>query len=407
MAQYQISVDSELLHQLFLGNSQDKGVAVLLQSVLNQILKAQATEQLQAERYERTEERLAYRNGSYPHTLSTRVGSLTLQVPRFRDGSFSTELFARYQRSEQALVLALMEMVINGISTRKVTQVTEELCGAEFSKSTVSDLCKQLDPVVSAWSSRPLHDTEYPFLVVDALYVKVREDGRVRSRGVMIATGINQDGYRELLGLRVDDTESEASWSAFFAELKQRGLRGVDLITSDQHGGLVSAVRQHFQGVTWQRCQTHFMRNILDAAPKSLREELKAHLRAIFEAAQPETARALLERTLETFHETAPKSMKVLEDGFDDAIAVLALPAACRKRTRTTNVVERLNGELRRRERVVRIFPNRASVFRLFGALLMDMDERWSGQKKYIDMHDYYEAKKAMKKEDGKIVSIR
>mgnify|MGYP001427365184 CR=1 FL=1 len=407
MAQYQINVDSELLHQLFLGNSQDKGVAALLQSVLNQVLKAQATEQLHAERYERTEERLAYRNGSYPHTLSTRVGNLTLQVPRFRDGAFSTELFARYQRSEQALVISLMEMVVNGISTRKVTKVTEELCGTEFSKSTVSELCKQLDPVITAWSSRPLHDNEYPFLIVDALYVKVREDGRVRSRGVMIATGINQDGYRELLGLRVDDTESEASWSAFFAELKQRGLRGVDLVTSDHHGGLVNAIRQHFQGVTWQRCQTHFMRNILDAAPKALRDEVKAHVRAIFEAAEPETARSLLERTLGTFQDTAPKAMKVLEEGFEDATAVLALPAVCRKRTRTTNAVERLNAELRRRERVVRIFPNRASVFRLFGALLMDMDEKWASQKKYIEMNDYYEQKRAKEKQTGKVVSIR
>ncbi len=407
MAQYQITVDSELLHQLFLGNTQDSGVAALLQSVLNQVLKAQATEQLKAERYERTEERLAYRNGSYPHTLSTRVGSITLQVPRFRDGSFSTELFSRYQRSEQALVIALMEMVINGISTRKVTQVTQELCGTEFSKSTVSELCKQLDPAIKAWSNRPLHDNEYPFLLVDALYVKVREDGRVRSRGVMIATGINQEGYRELLGLRVDDTESEASWSAFFTELKERGLRGVDMVTSDHHSGLVNAVRQNFQGATWQRCQTHFMRNILDAAPKALREEVKAHVRAIFEAAQPDTARSLLERALETFQDKAPKAMKVLEEGFDDATAVLALPPACRKRTRTTNVMERLNAELRRRERAVRIFPNRESVFRLFGALLMDMDEKWSSQKKYIEMNDYHEFRKVKKKETGKIVSIR
>lgn len=407
MTQYQITVDSELLHQLFLGNTQDKGVALLLQSVLNQILKAQATEQLQAERYERTDQRLAYRNGYYPHTLSTRVGSITLRVPRFRDGSFSTELFARYQRSEQALVLALMEMVLNGVSTRKVTKITEELCGTEFSKSTVSELCKQLDPIIAAWNSRSLHEQEYPFLIVDALYVKVREDGRVRSRGVMIAAGINQHGYRELLGLRVDDTESEASWRAFFAELKQRGLRGVDLVTSDQHGGLVKAVLQQFQGVTWQRCQTHFMRNILDVTPKALREEVKAHVRAIFAAAKPETARALLEQTINQFQDSAPKAMKVLEEGFDDATAVLAFPPECRKRIRTTNIMERLNNELRRRERVIRIFPNRESVFRLFGALLMDMDEKWAAQKKYIELKDYQESKKAMKKETGKIVPIR
>jgi Transposase and inactivated derivatives len=363
MAQYQITLDEQLLHQLFIGESREAGVAALLETVLNQVLKAQATEQLQAEHYERTEERKGYRNGTYPHTLTTRVGKLTLRVPRFRDGAFSTELFARYQRSEQALVLALMEMVINGVSTRKVTRVTEELCGAEFSKSTVSELCKELDPIIQEWAQRTLTGREYPFLLVDAMYVKVREDGRVRSRGVMIATGINDSGLREILGLKIGDTESEASWGSFFTELKQRGLHGVDVVTSDQHGGLVKAVRTHFQGVTWQRCQTHCMRNILDASPKALRPEIKAHVRAIFDAANTQLSRELLQKTTGTFAQTAPKAMQILEDSFDDATAVLALPAEVRVRTRTTNAVERLNKELRRRERVIGIFPNRESVF--------------------------------------------
>lgn len=248
MAQYQINVDSKYLHQLFLTDSEskDKGIAALLGDILNQVLEAQAAEQLKAERYERSEERLGYRNGTYPHQLTTRVGKLTLQVPRFRDGKFSTELFSRYQRSEQALVLAMMEMVLNGVSTRKVSKVTEELCGTEFSKSTVSELCKQLDPIVEAWNNRPL-EKSYPFLVVDALYVKVRENGRVRSRGVMIATGIDAEGYRELLGLSVDDTESTATWGAFFSKLKERGLRDVDVITSDHHGGLVAAIGSTFK----------------------------------------------------------------------------------------------------------------------------------------------------------------
>lgn len=393
MTQYQINVDSDLLHQLFLGESKDVGMAALLQSVLNQVLKAQATEQLGAEHYERTEERQGYRNGSYPHKLSTRVGQITLQVPRFRNGEFSTELFARYQRSEQALVLAMMEMVINGVSTRRVTNITEELCGTGFSKSTVSDLCKQLDPLVEAWNSRPL-TLAYPFLLVDALYVKVREDGRVRSRGVLIATGINEEGYRELIGLSVGETESAATWGSLFSRLKERGLRGVDVVTSDQHSGLVKAVREQFEGVTWQRCQTHFMRNVLDATPKALRDEMKAHVRAIYEAADEKSARSLLEQTMGAFEERASKALDVLEEGFDDATAVLALPVSCRIRTRTTNVVERLNAELRRRERVIRIFPNRQSVIRLFGALLMEMDEKWSVGKKYIEMTVYHEWRK-------------
>lgn len=402
MAQYQITLDSKLLHQLFLGNSRDEAVATLLESILNQVLKAQATEQLNAEDYERTEDRKDYRNGTYTRTLTTRVGSLTLHVPRFRNGKFSTELFSRYQRSEKALILTLMEMVVNGVSTRKVTQVTEELCGTEFSKSTVSELCKQLDPIVTAWNHRPLKN-DYPFLIVDAMYIKVREEGRVRSRGLMIATGINQDGYRELLGMMIGDTESEASWSEFFTFLKRRGLRGVEMITSDHHSGLVKAIRQHLQGITWQRCQTHFMKNILDATPKSLRSELKAHVRSIFEAADQDTARGLLDQTIDLFQDRAPKAMEILDQGFDDATSVLELPAHYRIKTRTTNAVERLNGEIRRRERVIRIFPNRESVLRLIGALLMEQDEKWAMGIKYFDMTEYKNWQKARSNKESLI----
>jgi transposase-like protein len=397
MAQYQITVNQELLHQLFLSNNKDSGIAALMETVLNQILQAQATEQLQAEPYERTVERKGYRNGSYPHQLTTRVGTITLRVPRFRNGHFSTEMFVRYQRSEQALVLALMEMVVNGVSTRKISQITEELCGSEFSKSTVSDLCKKLDPLVQAWNNRDLQDMSYPFVLVDALVLKIREEGRVRSRSAMIAIGINTEGYREVLGLTLGDSESEASWSEFFSWLKSRNLRGVDLIVSDDHKGLVKAVRQNFQGVSWQRCQTHFMRNILDAAPKSVEKELYPHLRAILDAPDINTARVLLNQTLEAFEKKAPKSMKVLEEGFDDAVAVLVLPEKYRRRLRTTNGVERLNEEIRRRERVIRIFPNRESAVRLIGSLLMEIDDKWAAGKKYLDMDDYLQWQKEQK----------
>ena len=390
MAQYQITVDSQLLHQLFLSNSQDAGVAKLLESVLNQVLQAQATEQLGAEPYERTEERQGYRNGTYPHQLTTRVGTITLRVPRIRGGKFSTELFARYKRSEQALVLALMEMVVNGVSTRKVAQITEELCGTEFSKSTVSELCKRLDPIVTAWNNRPLHDNPFPFVIVDALVLKVREDGRVRSRGVLVGIGVNTDGYREVLGLMLRDSESEVSWSEFFGWLKSRGLRGVDLIVSDDHGGLVRAIRRHFQGVTWQRCQTHFMRNILDVTPKALQDEMHSRIRAILDAPDLNTARLLLNQVLEAYETKAPKAMAILEAGFEDATAVMLLPEKYRKRLRTTNALERLNEEIRR-ERVIRIFPNRESAIRLIGALLMEIDEKWASGRKYLDMAEYLE----------------
>jgi putative transposase len=388
MAQYQITVDSQVLHQLFLTKSKDSGVSALLESVLNQILQAEATEQLQAEPYERTDERQGYRNGSYPHKLTTRVGTLTLRIPRLRNGKFSTEMFARYQRSEQALVLAMMEMVINGVSTRKVTLVTEELCGAQFSKSTVSELCKNLDPLVDSWNHRPLTE-RYPFVVVDAMVTKVREEGRVRMRGLLLAFGVSIKGYRELLGFWVGDSESEASWSEFFADLKRRGLRGVELIVSDQHSGLVKAIRTHYQGVTWQRCQTHFMRNILDATPKTLKEELYPKLRAILDAPDLQTARLLFSKTVETYQDKIPKAIKVLETGFDDATAVLILPEKYRKRLRTSNAMERLIEEVRRRERVIRIFPNRESLTRLLGALLIEFDEKWASGRRYFDMAEF------------------
>lgn len=388
MAQYQITLDSQVLHQLFMTKSKDSGVSALLESVLNQILEAEATEQLRAEPYERTDERQGYRNGSYPHKLTTRVGTLTLRIPRLRNGKFSTEMFARYQRSEQALVLAMMEMVINGVSTRKVTLITEELCGAQFSKSTVSELCKNLDPLVESWNHRPLTE-RYPFVVVDAMVTKVREDGRVRMRGLLLAFGVNIKGYRELLGFWVGDSESEASWSEFFADLKRRGLRGVELIVSDQHSGLVKAIRTHYQGVTWQRCQTHFMRNILDSTPKALKEELYPKLRAMLDAPDLQTARLLFSKIFETYQDRAPKAMKTLETGFDDATAVLILPEKYRKRLRTSNAMERLIEEVRRRERVIRIFPNRESLTRLLGALLIEFDEKWASGRRYFDMADF------------------
>jgi len=253
MAQYNITIDSEILHYLFLKGVKDEGMTKLLESVLNQVLQAQAAEQIKAEPYERTEEREDYRNGYYKRRLETRVGNIVLQIPRFRYGKFTTDLFQRYQRSEQALLLALMEMVVNGVSTRKIEEITYELCGSEFSRSTISELCKNLDPIVQGWISRPLNEKRFPFIIVDAMVIKVREEGRVRQRGLLIAIGINEEGYREVLGFMVGDSESEESWGEFFSWLKQRGLHGVDLIVSDQHKGLVRAISQYFQGAKLEK----------------------------------------------------------------------------------------------------------------------------------------------------------
>jgi putative transposase len=388
MTQYQVTLNAQTLQRLFSGDSQ---LAQLLESILNQVLEAQVSEQLQAGRYERTDERQGYRNGFRPRQLTTRVGTLTLRVPQVREGGFSPELFARYQRSEQALILTLrVEMVVNGVSTRKVARITEELCGTSFAKSTVSDLSKGLDPLVDAWNERELGQRRYPFLIVDALVVKVREGGRVRSCSTLVATGINQEGYREILGLQLGDSESERSWMDFFRWLKGRGLSGVDLVVSDHHGGLTNAIRVQFQGASWQRCQMHLSANVSSAAPTAVQEELHGRVRAVFDAPDLPTARTLLAKVVADYEQQAPTAVGILERGFDDATAVLALPLPYRKRLRTTNGQERLNEEIRRRERVIRIFPNRASVIRLMGALLMEQDEQWSTGHRYLDMRSYW-----------------
>ena len=386
MAPLQITVDPDVVQGLFQG---DDGLARLVESVVNQILTAQVAEQLGAGRYERTEGRQGYRNGTRERTMRTRVGTLTLEVPQVRDGVFSTELFARYQRSEQALVLALMEMVVNGVSTRRVKRITEELCGTSFSKSTVSELCKALDPLVEEWNNRPLG--RYPFIIVDALVIRVRKDGHIRQASAFVAVGVNEEGRREILGLMLGDSECEDSWSSFFAWLKGRHLAGIDLVVSDDHQGLVKAVHRHFQGAMWQRCQTHLTRNILDACPKVHQTSLHACLRRIFEAPDVATARKFLEETLSAYERKAPQAMKRLEAGFDDAVTVLTLPEPYRQRLRTTNGLERLNEEIRRRENAIRIFPNEASALRLLGALLIEQDENWSTGRRYLMMQTYLE----------------
>ena len=388
MTQYQVTLNAQTLQRLFSGEGQ---LAPLLESLLNQVLEAQVSEQLQAERYERTDARQGYRNGYKPRQLTTRVGTLTLRVPQVREGAFSTELFARYQRSEQALILTLMEMVVNGVSTRKVARITEELCGREFAKSTVADLCQGLDPLVTAWNERDLSATRYPFLIVDALVLKVREQGRVRACSALVATGVNADGYREILGLHLGDSESERSWVDFFTWLKGRGLHGVDLVVSDHHGGLTNAVQVQFQAASWQRCQMHLSANVSSATPASIREELHARVRTLFDAPDLPTARTLLAQIVADYEQQAPTAIATLERGFDDATAVLALPRPYRQRLRTTNGQERLNEEIRRRERVIRIFPNRESALRLLGALLMEQDEQWSTGKRYFDMTAYWQ----------------
>lgn len=288
-----------------------------------------------------------------------------------------------------------MEMVVQGVSTRKVWAITEQLCGTQFSRSTVSQLCTELDVRVAAWNERDLSEKEFPFLILDALGIKVRRDGAVRSTSVLTAIGINEEGQREILGIRLGDNETEASWEEMLRWLKSRVLKGVQHVTSDHHLGLKQAVARQFQGVVWCRCQVHLVRNVLGLTPRHLRALMAHRLRRILRAETEKEARESFQSLCEKLEGRAQRALGVLEEGLEDALAVLSLPEKYRRRLRTTNMVERLHEEIRRRERVIRIFPNEASAIRLIGALPAEQHETWSTGRRYFDMEDYFEWKQS------------
>ena len=367
----------------------------LVQGALQAILEVEMTAHLGAAPYERGPQRTGYRNGFKPRTLTTRVGALELRIPQDRDGTFSTELFARYPRSEQALVVALMEMYLHGVSTRKVTAITEALCGTTFSKSQVSVLAGRLDTELAAWRTRPLTAAAYPYLVVDARYEHVRVDGRVVSQGVLLVSGVRDDGRRELLAVEVADTESEATYQEVFRSLKARGVRGVELVTSDDHAGLVAAIGRHFQGASWQRCQVHFGRNLRGLVGARHRARLTDDLRGIFAAPSAAQARAAARACAASWRASHPAVAAKLETEIEDCLACYEVPAPHRPRLRTTNGLERLNQELKRRTRVVRIFPNRAACLRLVTALALEQSEEWLSGRRYLDMDPFWEGRPA------------
>ena len=405
MADYEINLSSDQVKGLL---TSDEGLKGLIEAVANQVLDAQMTEHLSAGSYERSSERKGYRNGYRTRQLYARVGKLVLRVPQSRDGEFSTELFSRFQRSEQALVLAMMEMVLQGVSTRKVERVTQELCGESFSKSTVSRLCTNLDARVQSWNGRRLDGQTFPFLIVDALVIKVRTDERVVTMSALVASGINNDGYREILGLMLGDSETEATWTSLFSGLKERGLKGVELVVSDDHKGLKAAAARHFQGAMWQRCQGHLIRNVLGAASNRYRATLAAGMKRIFASENQAEARERFRQLADELDGKAEKAIETLENGLEDALAVMVLPGKYRRRLATTNMQERLNEEIRRRERVIRIFPNETSAIRLIGAMLAEQHETWSTGKKYFDMEQFFEWKKSQPQAaEAKVRSIK
>lgn len=388
MTQINITMDLDQIQTLIERSGANDTAKDIFRILFNQVMEKERTEYIQAENYERCEERKTQRNGYYDRDFITRIGSLNLRVPRTRDGVFSPSLFEKYQRHEKALITTMMEMVICGVSTRNVTKAVEALCGETVSKSFVSSILKQLDPIVEEWRNRSLKDKSYKFLMVDVLYLKIRENNRVVSRSCHIAIGISDEGTREIIGLMLSDSESTDTWAQFFEYLKKRGLGAPKYIISDAHAGLVQAIRQCFIGSTWQRCQAHFIRNIFDKLPKKIDRQVQDDLKAIFHMTNVSSARELKNLFLKKY-ESNPKlkdACKILDEGFEDAIQVLNLPENIQRRVRTTNCIERLNEEIRRRERVIRIFPNRESAIRLIGALLIDKNDEWiSSSKKYLD----------------------
>ena len=388
MAQLHFTLDYEFLIGLF-SESKDEAFAKLMEALLNQVLKAESTEQLGADNYQRSGSRKDYRNGSRMRRLVTRIGKLELEVPRHRNTPFKTVLFENYQRNEQALITTMMEMVVQGVSTRNIQKVTQELCGESFSKSTVSEICRELDIPVKEFKERLLPE-KYPFIIADAMYIKVREDHRIRSKALMIAIGVNPDGRKEVLGFDIYDAEKINTWKSFFEGLKNRGLRGVDLVISDSHKGLVESIKECFPGASWQRCQAHFSRNILDKCPKKYMSGLASELTAMFNSSTLEESRRLKNAIIEDYQDVALAAVQTLDEGFEDAMTIMYLPMKYRQPLRTSHVVERENREIRKREKVIQIFPNVESALRLLGAVLMDDHNDWSTRHRLFDMTEYY-----------------
>lgn len=365
----------------------------IIQEVLQEILEAEMDEALQAEKGERTPNRLGYRSGYYSRSLITRVGKLELRVPQDRQGRFRTEVFERYQRSEKALVASLMEMYLQGVSTRKVKAITEELCGHEFSAATISRIVQQLDQELERFAERRLEEP-YPYLILDARYEKVREDGAVRNQSVLIAVGINWEGRRCVLAVELANRESASSWKDFLLGLKHRGLHGVEFIVSDDHAGLRKAIAEVLSEAVWQRCYVHFLRNALDYLPRKADDDCLMELRWIYDRRNLEEAQRDVALWLAKWSARYPKLCNWVEENIPETLSFYRLPRQHHKHMKSTNMLERLNEEIKRRTLVIRIFPNPASCLRLIRALAVEMHENWIEAMRYLDMEPLAEQKK-------------
>lgn len=357
----------------------------LIRSVMNTAMEIERQKYLGANRYERSEERRGHANGFKDKTMKTRVGDITFAIPQVREGGFYPEALEKGLRSERALTLTLAEMYIQGVSTRKVNAVLEQLCGSGISSSAVSQAVKQLDEQLAQWRNSPLGEMVY--LLLDARYEKIRQDGEVREAAVLIAVGIDPSGHRKVLGVSISLGEHEVHWRTFLESLVKRGLRGVKLITSDDHSGLKAARTAVFGGIPWQRCQFHLQQNAQGYVPhKDMQAEVAADIRTIFNAPDLASAQEYLKKTLEKYRKTASKLADWMESNIPEGLTVFSFPAAHRRLIRTNNGLERLNREIKRRTRVVSIFPNEASCLRLISAILLETSDEWEGGKIYLGL---------------------
>ena len=362
--------------------------------VVQELLEAEMNEALGAQKGERTEGRMGYRSGYYVRNLVTRVGRLELRVPQDRQGRFSTQLFERYQRSERALVAALGEMYVQGVSTRKVKAITEELCGQEFSASTISAINQRLDEELERFMCRQLEE-EYSYVILDARYERVRQEGIISSRAVLVAIGVDWEGRRQVLGVELANRESSSSWKEFLLRLKSRGLRGVIFVVSDDHPGLKSAIAQVLPEALWQRCYVHFLRNALDYLPRrKADDDCLTELRWFYERRNVEEARRDLTAWLAKWQGKYPKLCEWVENNIEETFTFYRLPKEHHKHLKSTNVLERLNQELKRRTQVIRIFPNEASALRLLRALAVEIHEGWLESPRYLNMEALREQRK-------------
>jgi transposase-like protein len=367
----------------------------MVQEAMQTVLEMEMEETLGAGRYERNEGRVGYRSGYYRRRLITRVGTIQLRVPQDRSGHFSTQVFEQYQRSEKALVGALAQMYVQGVSTRKVAAITEELCGHEFSASSISEITRRLDGQLKQFSQRPL-EAEYPYVILDARYERVREEGLIVSRAILIALGIDWEGRRQVLAVDYAPRESQNSWKEFLLGLKERGLHGVRLVVSDDHPGLKRAVREVLSEAWWQRCYVHFLRNALDYLPRKADDDCLQELRWMYERRDLEEARRDLKGWLEKWAAKYPKLCEWVEANIEETWSYYRLPLAHHKHLKSTNLLERFNQEIKRRTLVVRIFPDEASCLRLIRAIASETHEEWMEGSRYLNMDLFKEQLKKL-----------